>query len=93
MSNETSPGLAALDNYLLQREVLRRVAEDRANGSPSALEAMLAHISAHATSEAAERQSTAEHGAEATGRGSDRRRRAATRCPSNRTGDGRGEER
>lgn len=61
MSNETAPGLkfdsapVALDNYLLQREALRRAAEGRASDSPSALEAMLVQISAHAT-EAAERQ-------------------------------------
>lgn len=62
MSDEPSPGsrfdpaLVALDKYLLQREALRRAAEGRASGSPpSALESMLARISAQATSEAAER--------------------------------------
>lgn len=54
--SEVDPALVALNNHLLQREALRRASQSRASGSPSALEAMPAQISAHATSDAAEPQ-------------------------------------
>ncbi len=90
MSNETSPGpkfdpaLVPLDNYLVQREALRRAAEGRASGSPSALEAMLAQIPTTPHWRLPSGRARRERG---------RRRWSAMRWASNKTDGGCGETR
>ncbi len=57
MSEENGPGLIgeAQSDYLLRREAVRRAAASNTGGSPPALEATLASISAEVTAEAVER--------------------------------------